>query len=189
MDITFRQSDYTLNFSEKQLKIIFNYFNNCVLKEKNKKRYYEGIVIGFLKTENLEIIPDIWCSENTKKEDTCIISDKMMEIIKRKEQEKFKIYHFHSHPSSLPFPSPDDPYNWFESIGIVSMKNPEFNEFRIFNSLEYSSYPPSLGNIKCDDKKSTLVRFGKKDKKISFLPLEKEVMITNIPEIQFMRDW
>ncbi len=189
MEIIFKQSDYSLNFLENQLNLLFDYFNKCSRNINGQKKYYEGIIMGFLKSDDLEIVPDIWVPENTKKEEVCMISDKMMDLIKQKQKENFKIYHFHSHLSSLPFPSADDPYNCFESIGIVSLGNPKYNELRIFHSFDYSSYPPSLGNIKCGEKMSTLVRFDKIRKKVSFLPLEKEVIVKDISDFPFMRDW
>lgn len=188
MEITFRKFNYELEFSEKQLYEIFDYFNNCFFYQNDKKRFYEGGMMGFLKSNIMEIIPDIWTPKYTRKSNTYTISNKMIKIINEKEKEGFEIHHFHSHLSDLSFPSPDDPYCVFESIGIVSLGNSLYNDFRIFRQLDYCSYPPLLGNIKLEEKVSTLVRFYKNERRIDFLPIEDEVKI-EVADMPFCRDW
>jgi hypothetical protein len=188
MEVTFRRTNYTLEFSDKQLYELFYYFNQCYSSINGEKRFYEGGAIGFLKSGKIEIVPDIWTPGCTRKAESYTISDKMMKLIEEKKEEQFAIHHFHSHLSDLPFPSVDDPYNVFDLIGVVSLSNFFYNEFRIFQQFDGCSYPPYLGNIKSGKNISTLVRFDKNKRKISFFPIEEKVTI-KVSDMPFLRDW
>jgi len=188
MEVTFRRANYTLEFSDKQLYELFSFFNRCYSNINGKKRFYEGGIIGFLKSGIMEIVPDIWTPECTRKAESYIISDKMMKLIEEKKGEQFEIHHFHSHLNDLPFPSVDDPYNVFDSIGVVSLGNFFYDEFRIFRQFDGCSYPPYLGSIKSGKNISTLVRLDKNKRRMIFFPTEEKVKI-NISDIPFLRDW
>ena len=183
MEVTFKKSNHhVLELSEEQLQALFDYFNSCYSESNREKRYYEGVVMGFYKSGAIEIIPDLSC---TKETGYCNMSDKMVELVKEREHNRFIIHHFHSHPRGLPFPSVNDPYNDYESLGIFSLRSPEYVDFRTFKQLGCCSYPPSLGIVKSGEKMSTLVRLDKNERKIGFLPLEDEVKI-EIPDESFL---
>ncbi len=188
MEVTFRRANYTLEFQDKQLYELFCYFNQCYSGINGERRFYEGGAIGFFKQGIMEIVPDIWAPECTRKAESYTISDKMMKLIEERKKRQFEIHHFHSHLSDLPFPSVDDPYNVFDSIGIVSLGNLATNELRVFQQFDCCSYPPYLGNIKSGKNISTLVRLDKDKRRITFLPAEKEVKIS-ISDLPFLRDW
>jgi len=189
MEVTFRKSDHVvIEFLEKQLYDLFSYFNSCYFGINGKKRFYEGGALGFSKSGKIEIVPDVWTPGCTRKEESYFISDEMMKILNEKQNKGFTIYHFHSHLSDLPFPSADDPYNVFDLIGVVSLGDSKYSDFRIFQQLGYCSYPPHLGNIKSGKNISTLVRFDKNKRKISFFPIEEKVTI-KVSDMPFLRDW
>jgi hypothetical protein len=190
MEVTFKRSNHhVLELSEEQLHSLFDYFNSCCSGLNGEKKYYEGGALGFFKSGEMELVPDIWTPECTRQAETYTMSDEIMKIKDERERNRFGIHHFHSHTSDLPFPSATDPYNVFESIGIFSLGNPNYGEFRTFKQLGCGSYPPALGRIKSGEKISTVVRFDKKGKRIEFLPLEDEVKI-NVSALPFLFiDW